>query len=257
VESGREIQGKEVIVDSILLPPCEIRGGSSQWGWRNSNTMEVSMKRYRQLVLALCIGLACCGVIYVHSAEQDKMSIEFREQFLKDFDRTGMDTTPGDAMFLRILVESGRCKRGVEVGSHKGYGAINMGIAFERTGGHLYTLEISPRWVKRCRENLETVGLDKIVTCIEGDALKTLPELEGEFDFVFLDALKSDYLKYLKLIEPKLKPGAVIVADNVIQSARDMKDFLEYVEKSPDYDTVTIRASMEKRDGMTVSYKIR
>ena len=54
------------------------------------------------------------------------------------------------------------------------------------------------------------------MTVINGDALKTLPALEGEFDFVFIDANKPDYLKYLKAIEPKLKKGAVVVADNVI-----------------------------------------
>ena len=148
-------------------------------------------------------------------------------------------------------------KRGVEVGTNSGYGAINMGIGFERTGGHLYTVEISPRMVQTARQNLEKVGLDKTVTVLEGDALKVLPTLEGEFDFVFLDALKPDYMKYLKILEPKIKRGATLVADNVIESAKQMQDFLEYVQASPDYDTVIIRASMQKNDGMSISYKIR
>ena len=215
------------------------------------------MKRHGHLILVLCIALVSCGVILAYSAGQNKSSREFREQFIKDFDRTGMDTTIGDAMMLRILVESARCKRGVEVGSYNGFGAINMGIAFERTGGHLVTLEIDPRRVKECRANLQKVGLEKTVTCIEGNALKTLPTLRGEFDFVFIDALKRDYLRYLKLIEPRLKPGAVIAADNVIRSAGAMRDFLEYIQESPNYDTVIIRASMEKRDGMSISYKIK
>jgi predicted O-methyltransferase YrrM len=193
----------------------------------------------------------------VCGGQLDKTSEAFRRDFIEKFQRTGLNTTPGDAMMLRILVESARAKRGVEVGSSTGFGAINMGIGFERTGGRLYTLEINPKAVKECRDNLQKVGLENTVTCIEGDALKSLPTLEGEFDFVFIDALKSDYLKYLKILEPKLKPGAVVVADNVIQSAKAMKDFLDYVQNSPDYDTVTIRASMEKNDGMTVSYKIR
>jgi len=192
-----------------------------------------------------------------YSSEQNKTSSEFREEFVKNFRRSSLNTTLGDAMMLRILAESMRAKRGIEVGSANGFGAINMGIAFERTGGHLYTLEIDARMVKDCRENLRKVGLEKTVTCIEGDALKTLPTLEGEFDFIFIDAVKRDYFKYLKLIEPKLKPGAVVVADNVIRSARAMKDFLDYIQKSPNYDTVIIRASMEKRDGMSVSYKIK
>jgi predicted O-methyltransferase YrrM len=197
------------------------------------------------------------SVFVAYSAEQDKTSSEFRERFIENFRRISLNTTIGDAMMLRILVESSKAKRGIEVGSANGFGAINMGIAFERTGGHLYTLEIDQRMVKECRENLQKVGLASTVTCIEGNALETLPKLEGEFDFVFIDALKRDYLKYLKLIEPKLKPGAVVVADNVIRSAGAMKDFLDYVQNSPDYDTVIIRASMEKNDGMSVSYKIR
>ena len=100
-------------------------------------------------------------------------------------------------------------------------------------------------------------GLEKTVTCMEGDALKTLPTLEGKFDFMFIDAVKRDYLKYFKLVESKLSPGAVIVGDNVIRSAKAMEDFLDYVQQSPNYDTVIIRASMEKGDGMSISYKIK
>jgi predicted O-methyltransferase YrrM len=215
------------------------------------------MKRYRLLTLVLCVALVGFNVVLVYSGEQNKMSNEFRKRFIKNFQRTSLNTTEGDAMMLRILAESAGAKRGLEVGSANGFGAINMGIAFERTGGHLYTLEIDPQSVKECRENLKKVGLENTVTCIEGDALKTLPTLEGKFDFVFIDAVKRDYLKYLKIIEPKLKPGAVIVGDNVIRSARAMEDFLRFIQESPKYDTVIIRASMEKKDGMSVSYKIK
>ena len=215
------------------------------------------MKCCRLLILVVCVALIGFNGLIVYSAQQNNKSVEFRNEFIKSFRRTGLNTTPGDAMMLRILVESSGAKRGIEVGSASGFGAINMGIAFERTGGHLYTLEIDPRSAEVCRNNLQKVGLENTVTCIEGDALKTLPMLEGEFDFIFIDALKQDYLKYLKLVEAKLKPGAVVVGDNVIRSARAMKDFLDYIQNNPDYDTVIIRASMEKNDGMSVSYKIR
>ena len=215
------------------------------------------MKCFTVLIVVLCLGLAGIGVLIAKPAGQDKTSDEFREEFVRNFQRISLNTTAGDAMMLRILVESMNAKRGIEVGSANGFGAVNMGIAFERTGGHLYTLEIGPNMVRQCRDNIKRVGLEKTVTCIEGDALKTLPRLEGEFDFIFLDAIKRDYLKYLKLVESKLAPGAVIVADNVIRSARAMEDFLDYVQKSPNYDTVIIRASMEKNDGMSISYKIK
>ncbi|MHC4433749.1 MAG: O-methyltransferase [Planctomycetota bacterium] len=213
------------------------------------------MKRCKQLIL--CVVLIVVSTAMVYSGQARKVSNEFRKDFIENFKRTGLNTTQGDAMMLRILVAGAGCKRGVEVGSASGYGAINMGIAFERNGGHLYTLEIDPDTVKVCRDNIKEMGLENTVTCIEGDALKTLPKLEGEFDFVFLDALKSDYMKYLKIIEPHLKPGAVVVGDNVIRSARAMQDFLDYIQNSPDYETVIIRASMEKKDGMSISYKIR
>jgi predicted O-methyltransferase YrrM len=101
------------------------------------------------------------------------------------------------------------------------------------------------------------VGLDKVVTCVEGDALQTLQKMEGPIDFVYIDALKKDYFKYFKILEPKLAPNAVVIADNVIVSARDMKDYLDFVQNSPDYDTVIIRCSLEKKDGMSISYKIK
>jgi len=215
------------------------------------------MKNHRLAIVVLCsVAVSFAGLV-VYAGEQNKMSPEFRKQFLDNFKRNSLSTAPGDAMMLRILVEASGAKRGVEVGSAAGFGAINMGIAFERTGGHLWTHDINPAAVKETRENLAKVGLENVVTVVEGDALKTLPNIEGPVDFVFIDALKQDYLKYLKILEPKLKAGAVIVADNVIQSARQMKDFLDYVQTSPDYDTVIIRASMEKNDGMSISYKIK
>ncbi len=215
------------------------------------------MKRSEFFMCLATLALLSAGACSVRAQEPNKTSAEFRKSFLEKFPCTNITTTVGDAMMLRILVETRGAKRGVEVGTNSGYGAINMGIAFERTGGRLYTVEISPSMVQTARQNLEKVGLDKTVTVLEGDALKVLPTLEGEFDFVFLDALKPDYMKYLKILEPKIKRGATLVADNVIASAKQMQDFLEYVQSSPDYDTVIIRASLQKNDGMSVSYKIR
>ena len=167
------------------------------------------MTRRKRFVIFMGVVLVSVGIFFATAmgTQRGKRSSEFREQFIKSFQRTGLNTTVGDAMMLRILVESSEAKRGIEVGSFNGFGAINMGIGFERTGGHLYTLEIDPERVRECRENLKKVGLENTVTCIEGDALKTLPTLRGQFDYVFIDALKSDYLKYLKIIEPKLVPA--------------------------------------------------
>jgi len=217
------------------------------------------MKRYGLVALVVCAAVVGCVCLSVHSEDPPagKVSDKAREEFIRSFHRTGLATTPEDAMLLRILVQTRGAKRGIEVGTERGFGAINMGIGFERTGGHLVTLEINPSVADAARENLRKTGLSKTVTVMTGDALKELPKLEGEFDFLFLDALKRDYLKYLKCVEKKLKPGAVIAADNAIRSARAMKDFLDYLKDSPDYEMVVVRASDAKRDGVAIAYKIR
>ncbi|MBI1387009.1 MAG: methyltransferase domain-containing protein [bacterium] len=181
----------------------------------------------------------------------------FRENYIKNFERIGLNTTPGDARFLRIMIESAGCRRGVEVGTATGYGAMEMGVAFERTGGELITIDIDPQMVKTAREHLHNMGLDKTVTVVEGDALKVLPSLEGKFDFMFIDALKKDYFNYFKALAPSLKPGAVIIADNVVKFADEMRDFLDFMESDPHYDIQIIRCSDEKGDGMAVIYKLQ
>lgn len=214
------------------------------------------MNRLALMTVALTLAMLALGQI-AQAADEGKVSDEFRNEFIKNFKRTGLNTTPGDAMFLRILVESGKYKRGIEVGSASGFGAINMGLAFERNGGHLYTLEIDAEAAETTRQNIKKMGLEKTVSVVEGDALQTLPKLEGEFDFIFIDAKKDDYLKYLQAVLPKFKPGSLIVADNVIRSANAMKDYLDFVQKNPDFHTVIIRASMDKNDGMAVTYKLK
>ena len=207
------------------------------------------------IVAGVCIGAA--GMRVWSAQDEVKKTRAERLEFLKNWKHHGLDTAADDAGLLRVLVAAVNAKRGVEVGSYKGFGAINMGMSFERNKGRLFTHEIDAAAADECRENLKKVGLQDTVTVVTGDALKTMPELEGDIDFVFIDAKKDDYLKYLKILEPKLKPGALIVADNTIRSAKAMKDFLDYLKESPDYESVTIRASMEKNDGMTVVCRLK
>ena len=128
-----------------------------------------------------------------------------------------------------------------------------MGIGFERTGGHLYGVDISEKMVAETRANIKKAGLEKTVTIIHGDALKVLPKMEGKYDFVFIDALKSDYLKYFKAVEDKLLPGAVVVGHNAIASSKAMQDWLDYMKKHPDWEMVIVKATR----GMAVCYKVR
>lgn len=216
------------------------------------------------LLTAFCLALLACSAARLAAQEPGAGNPHVtndldaaRRAFVEEFHRTGLNSAPGDAAMLRILVEACRAKRGVEVGAATGYGAILMGLGFERNGGTLITVDIDPKMIQATRSNLEKMGLSNVVTAVEGDALEVLPKLEGKFDFAYLDAVKSDYLKYLKALEPKLEPGAVIVADNVIRSARSMTDFFEAVAKDPNYLSTTIRSDESKRDGMMVIYKLK
>ena len=180
---------------------------------------------------------------------------QFRNDFIKHFHRIGMNTTPGDAQFLRILIESSKAKNGLEIGVATGYGAVVMGLGFERNKGHLTSIDIDAGMVAAARANIRKMRLDETVTVAKGAALKVIPKLDGPFDFVFIDALKQEYLGYLRAVEAKLTPRAIIVADNVIRFAEEMRDFLDAMRSDPKYQSVIIRASEEKDDGMMVIYK--
>ena len=178
-----------------------------------------------------------------------------RNDFIGNFHRIGMNTTPGDAQFLRILIESSRARNGLEIGTATGYGAIVMGLGFERNKGHLTSIDIDTEMVATARANIRKMKLNETVTVVKGAALKVISKLDGPFDFVFIDAWKAEYLAYLQAVEPKLRARAIIVADNVIQFADEMQDFLDAVRSDPKYQSVIIRASEEKHDGMVVIYK--
>lgn len=217
------------------------------------------MRRRVLLMLALCGVFLSVACLWAKSSGE-KAAVEKlrrREKVLADVQKLWINSRPKDALLLRILVQARNAQRGIEVGSAVGFGAINMGIGFERTGGHLYTIDIEPEMARKCRENIKKADLQKTVTVIEGDALDVLPKLKGQFDFVFIDAHKEDYLKYFKAVEAKLKPGAVVVGHNAIVYAKAMKDFLDYMKASPDWEIVIVRAGLTEKDGMAVCYKVR
>jgi len=195
------------------------------------------------------------------SIEEAKTPAErevFRQTFLREleeFARTRpMGNVPrSDGEFLRVLVEASRSKRALEIGSSNGYSAIWIGIGLEQTGGKLITIEIDHDRAQMCKENIKRAGLEKVVTSIEGDALKVVAKLEGPFDFVFIDANKPDYKRYLDMLMPKMPVGGVIAAHNAIEMASSMRDYLDAVRNDPRFDTVIVSTTM--RDGFAITYK--
>src|SRR3989338_7263848 len=100
----------------------------------------------------------------------------------------------------------------LEVGTLVGFSAILMAKNMKK--GKIITIEMDKKSHEAAKLNIERAGVAKKVELHLGDALKIIPALEGPFDFVFIDAKKEDYLKYLEAAEPLMKKNATAVADN-------------------------------------------
>lgn len=161
-----------------------------------------------------------------------------------------------DGDFLHFLVKATQARNVLEVGTSHGYSAIWMGLALEETSGRLTTIEIDPARHDLARKHVSEANLSQRVTLIKGDAHAEVLKLDGPFDFVFLDADKEGQVDYFhKLYPRKLVPGGVLAAHNAIRQAGSMRDYLDLVRKHPDFDTVTVSATMD--DGFCLSYRHR
>lgn len=129
---------------------------------------------------------------------------------------------------IRRLLERHRPTRALELGSLIGYSAILI-AGHLPPRGRLTCLEANDFLAWIVKANVEEAGLARRVRVVASEALRAIPMLPGRFDFVLIDAEKSDYLDYLRQLEPKLVAGAVVVADNTGIYARELASYLEHV----------------------------
>jgi predicted O-methyltransferase YrrM len=138
--------------------------------------------------------------------------------------------SPEGGRLLYTLIRAGRPSTVVEFGTSFGISTIHLAAAVRDNGtGRVVSTELSAAKVARARANLAEAGLADVVTVLEGDALQTLAGLPGPVGFVLLDGWKNLYLPVLRLLEPGLPPGALVVADDTISMAAQMADYLAYV----------------------------
>ena len=126
------------------------------------------------------------------------------------------------------IVESENPQRILEIGTLVGYSAILMAKHLPQ-GAKIVSIEVDKNSASQARKNIAEAQLEEKIELIVGDARREIKKLKEKFDVLFLDAAKE---QYLKLAEPKLKEGAIVVADNVKIFKDDMADFLEYVRQS-------------------------
>ena len=173
---------------------------------------------------------------------------------IRTADQEQFSISEEDGRFLRVLVGARGARRVLEIGAARGYSAIWMGLALRDTGGQLVTIEFDPARAAEARRNVERAGLQSTVRVVAGDAFVEVPKVAGQFDLVFLDAWKPDYHRFFDLAFPRVAPGGVFVAHNVVNKRDEMGDFLGAIESRRDAWTTIVSPSGE---GMSLTYKTR
>jgi predicted O-methyltransferase YrrM len=146
-------------------------------------------------------------------------------------------------MLLYLLATGGQCRRILELGTSYGYSTVWLGAAARTTGGKVLSLELKDYKIEHARQALTRAGLSTRVEFHAGDCLETLKTLSGPFDFVLLDVWKDLYLPCFDLVHPKLAPGGVICADNMLlpESVRAQAEaYRARVRKAGDMDSVLV-----------------
>ena len=147
---------------------------------------------------------------------------------------------PDTAQLVRIMVQSAGCKVLVEIGVAHGYSTICLAQAARATGGKLTSLEIRPKALEIARQNLAEAGLSDMVEFLQGDARELLRTIQGPVDFVLLDCWEDVYVDCLKLIVPLLRPGGLLVADNVTPGNPESDNYIRALHDNPEIETVSV-----------------
>lgn len=159
--------------------------------------------------------------------------------------------TPEAGRLLYSLIRATRPATVVEFGMSFGISAVHLAAAVRDNGtGRVVTTELSDTKIAAAKQTFAETGLDDVITILEGDALSTLAELPGPVDFALLDGWKDLYLPVLELLEPRLSPGVLVIADNA--SSADMAPYLDRV-RNPDNGYVSFNFQVRDSDSMEIS----
>jgi predicted O-methyltransferase YrrM len=154
-----------------------------------------------------------------------------RALFDKVRDSLAVAVPPEAGTLMYQLVRSTRATIVVELGMSLGLSTVYLAAAVRDNGagGRVYTTEIDEEKIKLGRASLEQAGVAEHVEVLEGDALQTLASVPGGIQFVLLDGWNESYLQVLNILQPKLAPQALVLADDVNVFAEGCQDYLDYV----------------------------
>ena len=198
----------------------------------------------------------------------DTSNTEFLNQLEKYSKETNVPIIrPSMQSFLKLLLAIKQPKKILEVGCAIGFSALLMS-EYGPEDCHITTIEKYEKRIPLAKENFARAGKEKCITLLEGDAIEILKELEGPYDFIFMDAAKGQYIHFLPDIMRLLADGGMLVSDNVLQDGDiiesrfavtrrnrtihgRMRDYLYELKHHPDLVTSILPVG----DGVTVSVK--
>ena len=198
-----------------------------------------------------------------HGSRQDEVLARVQAETAAMGSIAAMQIAPDQGAFMELLVRTIGAREALEVGTFTGYSAISIarGLA---PAGRLICLELSEEYAETAARNLEAAGVSGRVEIITGpatDTLRALPERE-HFDFVFIDADKSEYPDYYEESLKRTRPGGLILLDNVLMAGRVLDDepdemtqvVIELNERIAEDERVDL-AMVGIADGLTIARK--
>ena len=206
------------------------------------------------LPFAVVFSLALNACVPLDAASDPPPEVQRVLAEIRAADSGQLAVSEEDGRFLRVLVASTGARRVLEIGTASGYSAIWIGLGLRQTGGRLVTIEYDAVRAREAAANVRRAGLQDIVRVVAGDAFVEIPRLSGPFDLVFLDAWKPDYRKFFDLVFPRVSPGGLFLAHNVINKRHEMGDFLAALVSHPSAITSIVSPGHE---GISITYKTR
>jgi len=194
-----------------------------------------------------------------HTTASTDLLARLAEETRETLDAPQMLTGTVEGRFLEFLVYATQAKRVLEFGTYSGYSSISMAAALP-AGGHIDTCEVEEKHASVAQRYIDEAGYSDRITIHLGPAVETVERLEGEFDFVFIDADKPNYVNYYEAVLPRLSERGLIAADNTLWSGRVLDEsdesdgtmairtFNEHVRA----DDRVVSVMLTVRDGVTL-----
>jgi len=173
---------------------------------------------------------------------------------------------PEVAKFLEVIIKMSKVRSILEVGTAIGYSSLIFSNAMDNSG-KIITIEKRKDMHELACKNIKEAGLESNITPMLGDAAELLPEIDGKFDMIFLDAAKGHYQKFLLSCIERLNENGIIISDNVLYKGmvasneylvrrkitivKRMRKYLEYISNHPQLTTSIIPIG----DGVALTYK--